>query len=86
MKKYPMNIENWGDDRYMLVSRGHHDIELFKQKCREEYRDHSEYLDHYKSPCEQYWVKAVPRDGYKSFYVPIAQGARGAFPVTAWWG
>ncbi|MCH4243727.1 hypothetical protein [Acinetobacter gerneri] len=86
MKEYPLNIENWGEDCYMLVSKGHHDIDTFKAKCKEEYKYHAECLDVYKCPCEHLWYKTIPNKEYVSGYnVPVPEGTRGAFPVTVWW-
>ena len=45
MKKYEIDILNCGDDSYMLMSKGHHDIELFKSECKKEYEHIGEYLD-----------------------------------------
>lgn len=87
MKKYKLDVENWGDEKYMLVSRGHHNIEEFKGKCREDYEAFMSALDHEKSPCacEHLWFKAVPKTGYIAFYTPSRKGVRGAFPATVWW-
>lgn len=86
MKKYELKIENWGDDVYMLASKGHHDIEKFKDECNKEYEDISSSLDSCNCPCEHLWYKVVPRDGYNSWYAPVDKSVRGSFPVTVWWG
>ncbi|MDC4376701.1 hypothetical protein NQ658_06965 [Acinetobacter baumannii] len=89
VKQYPLEIENWGGDRYMLVSFGHHDIETFKNKCREEYEHFMYCLDHSINPCpcEQSWyaeADIIP-DGYTSYYEPCDEDQEGAIPVTVWW-
>jgi len=85
-KKYQLDIENWGDDRYMLASKGHHDIEAFKAECIKEYGHIGECLRRNECPCEHLWYKRIPfKDGYENYYVPVWEGARGAVPVTVWW-
>lgn len=86
MKNYPLNIENWGDDRLMLVSRGHHNIDNFKAECKKEYEHLSECLEAYESPCEQLWYKTIPnKDCVGGYNIPVSEGTRGAFPATVWW-
>lgn len=85
-KYYPLDVNNWGDDSYMLVSKGHHNIELFKTECLKEYQNIAEHLKHCECPCEQLWYKAIPsKDCYSSYYVPVWEDARGAIPITVWW-
>lgn len=86
MKTYPLSIENWGDDSYMLISKGHHNIEQFKAECKKEYEHIAEYLEHCDCPCEQAWYKRIPSKEYAGGYnVPVEKGTRGAFPATVWW-
>lgn len=85
MKKYEIDVLNCGDDSYMLMSKGHHDIELFKSECKKEYEHIGEYLESCECPCQHLWYKAVPRDGYNSWYAPVDKSVRGAFPATVWW-
>ena len=84
----PLVIESWGSDRYMLVSRGHHDLELFKQKCREEHSSWMYNLDHPKhpAPCIHAWYVAadVVPEGYNDWFEPCNQDTPGSFPVTIW--
>lgn len=84
--KRALKIENWGDDGYMLASRGHHDIEIFKTECKKEYESIAEYLERCNCPCEQFWLKRIPHKDYLGGYnIPVPEGTRGAFPVTMWW-
>lgn len=85
-KTYPLHVENWGDDHYMLVSKGHHDIAEFKEKSLEEYESIAESLTHSECPCEHLWYKRIPqKDGYTAYNVPVPEGTRGCFPATVWW-
>lgn len=86
MKIYELDVQNWGDDVYMLASKGHHDIDKFKAECFDEYEDIAAALKNCECPFEHLWYKAVPRDGWNSFYAPVEKGCRGSFPVTVWWG
>ena len=89
MKSYELDVMNWGGDRYMLAAWGHHDIEEFKNKCREEYSSFMYALDskHGACPCEQtYYCEAdkVP-DGYDNFYEPCNADYKHAKPITIWY-
>jgi len=72
---YPIEIENAGDDTYIVMSRGHHDPHEFMRKVRE---------DGYDWPLgmpTHHWVKMTPvPDGYRYHFV--IKGTRGAFPAT----
>ena len=86
MKIYELDVMNWGDDRYMLVTKGHHDIEKFKEECKREYEHIADYIDKCGCQCEQLYYKTIPNKEYQSGYnVPVPKGTRGAFPATAWW-
>ena len=86
MKIYELEVMNWGDDRYMLITKGHHDIEKFKAECRKEYDHIADYLDKCECPCEQLYYKTIPNKEYQNGYnVPVPKGTRGAFPATVWW-
>lgn len=79
MKTYPLEIENAGQDTYIVMSRGHHDPHEFMKKVR---------ADGYTWPLgmpSHHWVKSVPasRDsGYDRLFVFVEKGTRGAFPAT----
>jgi len=74
-KSYPIEIENAGDDTYILMSRGHHDPHEFMRKAREE---------GYNWPLgmpTHHWVKMTPvRGGFRYHFVD--KETRGAFPAT----
>lgn len=83
-RHYPLAIESWGSDRYMVVSRGHHDCEAFKAAALAECCTAAEFLYKGSYPVQHLWYKATPRDGYVAWYSPVPQGTRGAFPATVW--
>lgn len=75
MTDYPLEIENAGDDTYIVMSRGHHDPHEFMSKVRAE---------GYGWPLgmpTHHCVKMTPtRDGFRYHFVE--KGTRGAFPAT----
>lgn len=80
MKEYPLQIENVGEDTYILMSRGHHDIHEFMKEVRE----------HYNWPLgvpKHLYVKAIPDNtGSRTCsYVFVDENTRGCFPVTYTW-
>lgn len=77
-KEYPLNLENWGADTYQIVSRGHHDFETFEKLVRQEYSAWGNFFG-----CAHHdYMKAIPREGYKAYYVSCSPDTKGAFPVT----
>lgn len=77
-ERYPLEIENIGEDVYILISRGHHDIHEFMRKVREDY-------DWPLGVPQHVWMKTrpAPKDsGFRCFYDPVPEGTRGAWPAT----
>jgi hypothetical protein len=75
VKTYPLEIENAGDDTYIVMSRGHHDPHEFMREVREEGYDWPLGMPSHR------WVKQTPaRDGFSYHFVK--EGTRGAFPAT----
>lgn len=77
-KEYSLELENWGEDVYIVGTKGHHDLNDFKAAVLA--------CDGYNSwplgePVHD-WYKAVPNSDGGSTYVAGAQGKKGAFPVT----
>ena len=78
-KAYPLEIENVGQDTYILMSRGHHDPHEFMRQAR---------ADGYEWPLgmpKHFWTKRIPahpKSGYLCHYVMVPEGTRGAFPTT----
>lgn len=77
-KAYPLDIENVGEDTYILRSKGHHDFHEFMRAVRAE-----GYTWPLGMPAH-YWCKTVPthKDGYRCEYAIVPEGTRGAYPVT----
>ncbi|HGO6110824.1 TPA: hypothetical protein ACK3RV_005679, partial [Burkholderia cepacia] len=76
-REYPLEIENVGDDVYMLMSAGHHDPHVFMRHARSEGYDCPLGM-----PTHQ-WVKRTPAKGgdHSCWYHIVPEGARGAFPA-----
>ena len=78
-KAYSLEIENVGEDTYILMSRGHHDPHEFMRQAR---------ADGYGWPLgmpKHYWTKRIPAargSGYYCHYVMVPEGTKGAFPTT----
>lgn len=78
--KYPLELENWGDDTYLVVSRGHHDLNLFKKHVNEEYDSFGNFFEvGYHT-----YFKAIPSNSIYSncLYIQCSKNTRGAFPAT----
>lgn len=72
-KQYPLELENIGQDVYTLMSRGHHDLEVFKIAVK----------DNYPS-----WVKSLGKPIHTYFkrvfnqYIQCSSDTKGCFPAT----
>ena len=75
---YPLELENWGEDTYLVVSLGHHDLEAFTNLVKQEY---SEWGDFFESAYHGYY-KQESRAGYDSWYTPCCPTTEGAIPAT----
>lgn len=79
VRRYPLSVENVGEDTYILMSRGHHDVHEFMRAVR---------ADGYTWPLgmpTHEWMRAIPApngSGFRCLYVEAKPGARGAFPAT----
>lgn len=86
----PIEVLNWGSDRYMLVAFGWHNIERFKDACRAEYDSFMYSLDSKTNPApvEHCYYCPVPDseipDGHTSYYEPCSKETEGAVPLTIW--
>lgn len=75
---YPLSVENVGEDTYILMSKGHHDVHEFMRAVRADYQWPLGMPTHE-------WMRAIPapkNSGYRCLYVEAKPGARGAFPAT----
>ena len=78
-KRYPLCVENVGEDTYILMSKGHHDVHEFMRAVRAE-----GYTWPLGMPTHE-WMRAIPApkdSDYRCLYVEAKPGARGAFPAT----
>jgi len=80
MQSYPLEPFSIGDDRYIVISKGHHDIHAFMKAVREDVAD-SRPLG---VPIHT-WMKTTPPppgSGYRAWYSPCTKETRGAWPCT----
>lgn len=78
MSKYPLEIESVGDDTYIVMSRGHHDLGEFMRAAVDQYPDWQ-----LGGPVHK-WVKTTPcKRGWR--YNFVEKGTRGAWPATYCW-
>lgn len=77
MKSYPLDITSVGEDTYIVMSRGHHDLEQFMVEAVKE-------RPNWKlgGPIHV-WCKTTPSNGtYDSLYNFVLEGTRGSWPAT----
>lgn len=78
MSKYPLEVESVGSDTYIVMSRGHHDLDEFMRAATKD------YSGWFLGGAKHMWVKTVPRkDGWE--YCFVDEGTRGAYPATYCW-
>ena len=77
-KSYPLEVESVGDDTYIVMSKGHHDLQEFMREAVKE------YPGWFLGGPSHHWVKSVPdRSGRFSMrYESVKEGTRGAWPAT----
>ena len=75
--RYPLDPKSIGEDTYVVISRGHHDIHTFMAEVRK----HCEWP---LGVPQHLWMKTMParEDGYVCWYEPVPAGTRGAWPCT----
>jgi hypothetical protein len=75
--RYPLIVQNVGEDTYILMSKGHHCPHEFMRAAREDYSWPLGMPTHE-------WMRAVPTKdpGYHCMYVEAKPHSRGAFPAT----
>ena len=80
-QQHPLDIESVGGDTYIVMSKGHHDLETFIEKA------HEMYPDWHLGGAQHKWCKTVPdRSGNLACrYVFVEPGTRGAWPATYAW-
>jgi hypothetical protein len=75
MNDYPLKIESVGEDTYIVMSRGHHDLDEFMVKAVQRYPN---WL---LGGPKQAWCKTTPTEGGSAYHI-VEKGARGAWPAT----
>lgn len=78
MSNVEIDIENCGEDVYILRARGHHDLHEFMRKVREDYNWPLGMPQH----LYQRTVPAPKNSTYNCLYAFAEKGQRGAYPVT----
>lgn len=78
MKQYPLEVQSVGEDVYIVMSKGHHDLTEFMRAALLQY-------DWPLGSPQQMWMRAVPQRDGSCIYVETSAGARGAFPATYCW-
>lgn len=73
---FPLEIESIGEDAYKVMSRGHHDFDAFVAAANEAFPELA------LGDPRHVWFRAVPKAGYRCFYVETEPGSRGSFPAT----
>lgn len=77
-KLYPLEPFSVGEDTYIVISKGHHDVHQFMKAVRE----------HWNWPLGMpihIWMKTMPApkgSGYRCWYQPVPEGTLGAWPCT----
>lgn len=81
VKRHPLDVESVGGDTYIVMSRGHHDLDEFMREAVKQYPDWQ-----LGGPVHK-WVKSVPdRSGeFAIRYQFVKEGTRGAWPATYCW-
>ena len=78
MVDHSLEIESIGEEVYILISRGHHDIHDFMRKVR------SEGWTWPLGVPTHIWMKTRPSNNpaFNCFYDVVPAGTRGAWPAT----
>ncbi|WP_258191582.1 hypothetical protein [Pseudomonas aeruginosa] len=78
MSKHPLSPISVGDETYIVMSRGHHDLTEFMRAATNAYPDWQ-----LGGPAHM-WCKTTPcKDGWR--YNLVKEGTRGAWPATYCW-
>lgn len=77
-EKYPLDVESVGDDTYIVMSRGHHDLDEFMKAVVEHYGDWN------LGGAKQVWIKTTPMPGGRRYSL-VDESTRGAWPATYCW-
>ncbi|HDS1727679.1 TPA: hypothetical protein QEM47_000391 [Pseudomonas putida] len=79
-KQHPLDVRSVGEDTYICMSKGHHNLEEFMKAA---VADHPGWC---LGGPEHVWIKTTPGHGtYDCMYNIVPQGTRGAWPATYCW-
>lgn len=73
--QHPLDVQSVGSDQYIVMSRGHHDLEAFMAEAVKHF--HGWFLGGPK----HVWCKTTPTNE-GSAYNFVKEGTRGAWPAT----
>lgn len=77
-RTYPLEVESVGGDVYIVMSRGHHDLNEFMRTVKADYGDWP------MGGAKHMWCKTTPHpEGDR--YNFVKEGTRGAWPATYCW-
>lgn len=77
-EKYPLEVESVGSDQYIVMSRGHHDLDAFMAKAVVEFEGW------FLGGPQHVWIKTTPTNGGVAYNI-VREGTRGAWPATYCW-
>jgi hypothetical protein len=78
MIRYPLEVESVGSDTYIVMSRGHHDLNEFMRAVIKDYGDWS------LGGAKHVWIKTTPTKGGWNYNI-VDKSVRGAWPATYCW-
>jgi len=78
MKTYPLEVESVGEDTYIVMSRGHHDIDAFMTEVIKGFDGWN------LGGAKHVWIKTTPAKGGWNYNL-VKEGTRGAWPATYCW-
>lgn len=76
-KQHPLDVQSVGEDTYIVMSKGHHDLEKFMAAAIKRYPGWA------LGEPVHVWVKTTPGRGtYSQMYNLVPEGTRGCWPAT----
>jgi len=78
MSKYPLEVESVGSDTYIVMSKGHHDLDKFMSEVVKDYDDWN------LGGAQHVWIKTTPTKGGWHYNI-VDSSVRGAWPATYCW-
>lgn len=76
-KQHPLDVQSVGEDTYIAMSKGHHDLDEFMTAAIKRYPGWA-----LGGPIHV-WIKTTPGHGsYDRMYNMVPEGTRGCWPAT----